>query len=83
MLAFNFVYSEVKDYFKSRKDTLKKNVEATDKNTTAIQELTKTMAEIPKIQKDLKRYFDGIKLLSGDRWSEISKKMIEEENLRG
>lgn len=64
------------DVWKSRKKAL-------EDNTTAIKELTKIVSDIPKIQKDLKRYFDAIKLLSGDKWSEISKKMIEEETLRG
>ncbi len=79
MLAIHFI----RDVWKSRKDKLKENTEAIISMTATIKELNKSVAEIPKIQKDLNRYFDAIKLLSGDKWSEISKKIIEEEILRG
>lgn len=67
-------------------EAVKSLILAVNKNTFAIehlegkfQGLEKTLSEFPKIKVDLRRYFQAMKLVSGDQWPEIRKQIMEDE----
>lgn len=39
------------------------------------------ISEVKKLRKDLRRFYTAIKLLAGEKWPEIRKELMEEDDL--
>ena len=51
------------------------------KDNAASEETNKALvAEVSKLRSDLRRFYWAIKLLSGDRWEEVSKQIQEDKD---
>lgn len=74
---------KVADYVK---EWLTKKGEHTDQNRVDIiklefhfQQIEKKLDEILKLKKDVKRAFMAIKVLSGEQWPDVRKKVMEDD----
>lgn len=79
----------VKDLAKMAWEAFKKKDEKTDLAVQAIGKVEhriamveRDMNEVLKFRNDFKRLFEAIKILAGDKWPEVSKK-IREDDLSG
>lgn len=61
-------------------EVVKHNILATEHLEQRLNELKNTLSEIPKFKSDMRRLFSAIKIVSGDKWSQIRKEIMEEES---
>ena len=81
-----FVFGLLKKKTDISDEAIKSLTDAMNKNTVAINDLKKDfdniedrLSEVKKLKKDLRRFYIGFKMLSADRWPEISKAIQEDE----
>lgn len=58
--------------------TIERNTEAVSKLERRIEGIERDIASLPKFELDVRRAFRALKLLAGDRWSAITKDIMEE-----
>lgn len=65
-----------------------KLTEAVEQNTFAtkhldlrLSSLEKSLSELPKFKTDIRRFYIAVKALAGDKWPEIRKAIMEENEL--
>ncbi len=59
--------------------TIEKLIQTVKENTYAIEHLEKSVSELPKMKTDLRRFFAAVKAISGDKWSQIKKEILEDD----
>ncbi len=61
-------------------EVVKHNTTATEHLDRRLSELEKLLAELPKFKTDLKRMFNAVKIISGDKWMQIKEKIMNEDD---
>lgn len=69
VVGLNLIFQMVKFLF----GLLKNDKKATDET------VNKLTAEVAKLRKDLQRFYSAVKLIAGDRWSEVSEKIQKDD----
>lgn len=59
--------------------SLAQNTQALQGLQVQMKEIERDLSEMPKFKLDLRRAFSAVKLVSGDKWSEIRKIIMEDE----
>jgi hypothetical protein len=60
-------------------NSLRANTTAAEKLEIRLSALEKELHEFPKFKKDLRRAFEALKNLSGEKWPEIRKIIMEDD----
>lgn len=55
------------------------NTQAVKNLEARLNDIEKNLAEIPKFKLDLRRIFSAVKYISGDKWADIRKVIMEDE----
>lgn len=76
-----FVWKLIEQKDKLKDDTVKELSDALKKNTQTLDEMKPLLSEIPKMKIDLRRYFTAMKIISGDKWKEVYRDVLEEEKM--
>lgn len=70
--------------FKEKKDSLSESAvkdltKAVDALTLRLSAIEPVLSELPKIKKDLRRFYAAVKALSGEKWPDIRKEILEDD----
>lgn len=60
-------------------NALNKNTAEMDRLACRIEKVEQHLVDIPKLKLDLRRLFSAVKIISGDEWQNVRKKIMEEE----
>lgn len=61
--------------------TIHENTMATQHLDKRLSEVEQTFSELPKLKMDMRKFYAAVKILSGDKWSDIRREMEEDAKL--
>lgn len=59
--------------------SIKELNQTVEKLIVQLEKMEQTLSSLPKIKEDLRRYYNGLKLLAGNKWSRIRKEITDDE----